>query len=310
MDTDSPHLLCSPDASRARGVLHVFLCGTGCTPTETPCTFYLSASLAQGLHTIALSYLWGNLSDSERNAACLAQGRQAQLVAFHNDVVFGGNASGLVDCQGGNSVCERLADLLLFLVKSRQDEEGWEKFLENGEPKWEKIVFSGHSQGSGHVCLLAKHKRLAAAIFISGPQELMPEDEEEESWLSGPFATSQLFAFAHDAEELTASLIRSCWAAIEPLHFSPALGSASHLAPFPSPSSSPADATGRRTFSSSVLPDPARGDFGGRPNHNSTISDANTPIAAATSEPLYQPLWTHLFASATAQHPEATRSSL
>lgn len=301
MDTDSPHLLSAPTVCK-RGLLHVFLCGTGCTPTETPCNFFLSASLAQGLHTIALSYQWGNLSDSERNAACFAQGGQAQLVAYHSDVVFGGNASGLIDCREGNSVYERLADLLLFLVKSRPADEAWESFVENGEPKWEKIIFSGHSQGSGHVCLLAKRKRLAAALFISGPQELMPEDEED-SWLGGPFTTSQLFAFAHDAEEITASLIRGCWTAIKPLHFSYAVGSASHLPPFPFPTSSPADAMagGHRTFSSSVLPDPACGDFGGRPNHNSTISDANTPFVLRSSEPLYYPLWSHLFASAAAQ---------
>lgn len=299
IDRNSAHLVGPvPKAiQHASGICHIYLCGTGCTPTENgTSSWFLSSSWEQQIPTIALSYCWGNISDSERNATCASKGGQERIENYHRDVLFGGNTSGLIDVTVCNSVCERLKSLLLHLTRTRDPSEGWSHFLnlstdEAGDIiNWDKFIFSGHSQGSGHVCYLAKYKRLAAAVFISGPQELVVLDSSEPTWMQkedGAFATKEMFAFAHENEELTSALIRQNWQVISPLRYNSSTGSSTFRAPI-SPGNS-------RTFSTNIIPDPACGSFGGRPNHNSTVGDANTPRDAATDVPLYFSLWTSIF---------------
>jgi len=306
VDTDSPHLICW---SELTDLCSVFLCGTGGTPVENnPCTEFLSASRQQGLSTIGLCYQWGNLVDAERNAACATQGGQLRVEAYHRDVLFGGSESGLVDVTVGNSVVERLVSLLEHLSRTRPapEAQGWAGFLQGHEGartlRWELFIFSGHSQGSGHAAHLAKQKHLAGALFVSGPQELMPTGSDAEpSWLStGTFATQNLLAFAHTDEENTSVLIRSCWRAIPPLQFSPPeRDSASFDRRINAPGGWPLESMPllQRTFCSDLAPAEAPPGFAaGRPNHMSTVSDSITPRDTATGLPVYAALWGRLFA--------------
>ena len=58
-------------------------------------------------------------------------------------------------------------------------------------PAWENIVFSGHSQGSGHVAYLAQTKNINGAIMISGPQdECIDCPEGTAFWIDEPYASS------------------------------------------------------------------------------------------------------------------------
>ena len=317
VDTDSPHLVHWSEPSRLAPVLcSVYLCGTGGTPVDNnPCTEFLAASSRQGLSTVGLCYQWGNLVDAERNAACASQGGQSRLEAFHRDVLFGGCESGLVDVTRENCVVERLVALLEHLARTRPapEAQGWAGFLQEGQDgtaagarrtlRWELFIFSGHSQGSGHVAHLAKFKPLAGALFVSGPQELMPASgDAEPSWLStGAFATQNLLALAHVDEEHTSALIRSCWRAIAPLQFAPPAQDSARFdgtgssAALESPSSMP------RTFSTDLAPAKGPpGTAGARPNHMSTVSDSNTPRDEATGLPVYAPLWGRLFAQLVA----------
>ena len=310
VDTDSPHLICwsaeLTDVEPA-SLCSVFLCGTGGTPVENnPCTEFLSSSRQQGLSTIGLCYQWGNLVDAERNAACATHGGQLRVEAYHRDVLFGGSDSGLVDVTEGNSVVERLVSLLEHLSRTRPapEAQGWAGFLQGPQGartlRWELFIFSGHSQGSGHAAYLAKLKPLAGALFISGPQELMPTTSDaEQSWLSmGAFATQNVLAFAHVDEENTSALIRSCWRAIPPLQFSPPERDSASFdrhnnAAGVSLESKPL----HRTFSSDLAPAEALPVIAaGRPNHMSTVSDSITPRDTATGLPVYAALWGQLFA--------------
>eukprot|EP00587_Corethron_hystrix_P008287 CAMPEP_0113330126 /NCGR_PEP_ID=MMETSP0010_2-20120614/21399_1 /TAXON_ID=216773 ORGANISM="Corethron hystrix, Strain 308" /NCGR_SAMPLE_ID=MMETSP0010_2 /ASSEMBLY_ACC=CAM_ASM_000155 /LENGTH=326 /DNA_ID=CAMNT_0000192525 /DNA_START=126 /DNA_END=1107 /DNA_ORIENTATION=- /assembly_acc=CAM_ASM_000155 len=71
-----------------------------------------------------------------------------------------------------NSLTRRLGDLLILLHK-RYPDGHWDNFLQEdmSTPAWANIVFSGHSQGSGHVAYLAQTKNINGAVMISGPQD-------------------------------------------------------------------------------------------------------------------------------------------
>lgn len=262
-DTNSPHLVAPPTGS-GNGTCHVYICGTGCNPTENhPSSWWLSTTADRGIATIGLSYQWGPYTDTERNIKCYEEsgGRnsttQAILGCYHSDVIFGGDDSGLVDVTTCNSIEGRLTSLLKYLIATRPESEGWAKYLSPigssmDEINYEHFIFSGHSQGSGHVCFLAKHVKLARAVFVSGPQEYIPQAEQlliteaaaylpsspehktraevalataavsnRNSWLDGPYATSDIRAFMHIDEEYTADLIRRNWLRISPIseHF-------------------------------------------------------------------------------------------
>ncbi|MEM7679053.1 MAG: hypothetical protein AAF449_24005, partial [Myxococcota bacterium] len=47
---------------------------------------------------------------------------------------------------------------------------GWNDFLLNGEPRWDRIVFAGHSQGGGHAALLGKLHTVERAMMFNSTE--------------------------------------------------------------------------------------------------------------------------------------------
>ena len=253
---------------------------------------------------------------------------QEGLRCFHEDVITGGSSSGIVNVTQCNSVEGRLVGLLRYLSRTRPQEEQWSAFLlDNEHIVTDKFVFSGHSQGSGHVCAIAKMWSLKKAVLLSGPQEYLvmtPTTTQHDnnsdsttttmvvgsicdgssSWLDGPYATEYITAFMHQNEEQTADLIRANWKRIAPLQDN-GNGRVRSINADTVPSSF---TSGDRMFSSTIVP--VAGDpCGGRPNHMSTVSDRNTPVTVELDiddsnnntgnerklVPVYYDLiWTHL----------------
>jgi hypothetical protein len=250
-DFDSFHaLLVDDDRFFQQSVfrVHVFLHGTGCTPlTYNSATSWLQASAELGIPSIGLSYQWANWSDSERNNIISGLGltpEQSQLMLeqFHRCFVAGGSMEGLCSVAYYNSIFGRLTDLIQYLASHHKYSLFWKQLLlRDGQSvnfdenvlsenypgvytlNYNRFVFSGHSQGSGHVAYIAKQYPLHRAIFVSGPQELLSTYDIDGnavaiSWLQGRFETRELRAVANVNEELTASLIRKNWNLMQPLN--------------------------------------------------------------------------------------------
>ena len=236
---------------------------------------------------------------------------QEALYCFHQDVIVGGSSSGIVHVTPCNSIEGRLVALLRYLSQTRPGAEQWGAFLsDNDHIATEKFVFSGHSQGSGHVCAIAKMWPLKKAALFSGPQEYLEmslpskstrtttkqhdsnntnateqahsDDTDDDndadgtsSWLDGPYETEYMTALMHINEEQTADLIRDNWKHIAPLQNN-GNGRILTLDTNAIPLLFTSD---DRMFSSTIAPVP--GDTcGGRPNHMSMVSDRNTPVIA------------------------------
>ena len=222
-DTNVPHIVYPAINTET---LIVLVSGTGATSASG--SFLSSVNETHKLPVIGLSYIFGPFTDAHRNEMIKngPNGRdprvqQEILRGYHEDVLFGGNKSGLVDIPYNSSLTTRFLNLLLYLIRERPAEEGWIKFLtEESLPFWERILFVGYSQGAGHLLYLATRERFRGLILISGSQEIVPEDCEGTSWMEeAVYRTSNMFAFKHEREE-NGALMDLNWRSIKPLRLS------------------------------------------------------------------------------------------
>eukprot|EP00040_Diaphanoeca_grandis_P012493 m.63330 g.63330 ORF g.63330 m.63330 type:complete len:363 (+) comp23269_c0_seq1:210-1298(+) len=202
--------------------LNVFLAGTSSAPQSY--TMFLNASRNSGMHTLGLVYQYCPLSVGATAEWCTIE--QPQNCACQGDVheaVVNGGTHPLITVDPESSIVGRLSSALSYLSE-KWPHEGWDAFIEpttgviecnnlesDTTPKWNKIIFSGHSQGAGHAVWLGKRAvKLARAVSISGPQDT----NSGCSWVTHPRGslTPSVVGFAHSREN-SISEIESNWEA-------------------------------------------------------------------------------------------------
>ncbi|MGH1345093.1 MAG: BPSS1187 family protein [Nannocystales bacterium] len=170
------HLYAEPTGP-ARGELFVFLPGSNAPPGWYELILQLAA--AGGYHVLGLAYRNEvNLSD-----ACGGGGPEGCQYNARREVIYGANMSGLVSVTPPDSIHNRLVRALQYLE--------WDEYLQGEVPRWSSIAFAGHSQGGGHVGVLAQDHDVARAVLVSGT--------ESADWTEQPMATpsDRLFGFVH-----------------------------------------------------------------------------------------------------------------
>lgn len=127
--------------------------------------------------------------------------RRASSGHIHEDlrlqILDGRDRAGLLDLPPQDCIFNRLQKVLVWL-RARQPEKGWEHFLDEELPRWDRIAAAGHSQGGGHAAILGKYVVLERVVMLSAPADCV-EDEGPAPWLSRDGATpaSHYFGFAH-----------------------------------------------------------------------------------------------------------------
>ena len=221
-DSNTPHII-YPGPAEA-DTLVVLVSGTGITPSISE-NFLSSVSSAHSFPVIGISYIFGPYADTQRNEVIRnrANGNlsmeQEYLENYHNDVLYSGNKSGLVDVPQGSGLISRLSCLLSHLASQRPEEEGWSKFTtEQGLPRWEKLLLVGYSQGAGHLLYLATIEKCRGLILISGPQEIAHTGADTKGWMGNKdiYKTRNIVAFKHARDE-TGHLMHDNWLCIDPL---------------------------------------------------------------------------------------------
>ena len=203
---DEPHFVVNPGGQHEKII--VYIPGTTDRPSLSSCLIK-SMSETLSFPVLALSYQYLNSGDSFRNGKCALMSGQVGLDEQincldqqHVDAIDGGDYGATHYKDDGsafwgevlpeNSLTRRLGDLLIHLHQ-KHPEESWSTFLQEDmeTPAWEKIVFSGHSQGSGHVAYLAQTKNINGAVMISGPQdECIDCPEGTTFWIDELYASS------------------------------------------------------------------------------------------------------------------------
>jgi hypothetical protein len=199
---EAPHVAINPSPSATpRGRLLVFLPGTQGRPTRY--TAILRAAAARGLHAVGINYP----NQTAMVALCQFSTHPDCYWAARNVVVFGGGTpvSGQSPVSSADAIVNRVARLLATLA-ARHPSEGWGQYLlGNGTVDWSKVVLAGHSQGGGHVGVLAKTVSLNRAVYFSSPEDWNELTDRPANWTSArPNVTpaSRQYGFGADSDTL------------------------------------------------------------------------------------------------------------
>lgn len=190
----SPHYLSRNDRVRAAGRLCLILPGTGGLPRDYRRVADQAADL--GLHALVLRYP-NDVSINELAAGDVSRHEPLRRTVWDGRVRDGGDA-----LPEGECLRDRLVAALAAAARTRPD-EGWERFLSEGEPAWETFAVVGHSLGGGYAALMALEHPLERVVCAGwadwdrGVGEIVP-------WVRRAWATpsSRRFCLFHRRDEL------------------------------------------------------------------------------------------------------------
>jgi pimeloyl-ACP methyl ester carboxylesterase len=184
-----PHIALYDSTADARPELVFMIEGTGARALG--CRKFDSCFARMGYHVISIDY-----PNDVITTVCSDSPDSACFDGFRQEIVFGTPVSGKVAVDSVNCIVNRLARLLGWLVE-HDPQGGWGAYLEDGRPRWDRIVVAGHSQGAGHAAYLGKSYALAGVIMLSGPQDYLKVFNRVAPWQSqqGQTPASRQFAF-------------------------------------------------------------------------------------------------------------------
>lgn len=271
---DDVHLAWNPDpATPARNRLFVFLPGTGAVPTMHQ--LILRTGSARGYHAIALSYPnptpVGTLCADDVDPECFWDVRR--------EIVSGLDTSPLVAITPANSIVNRTEKLLQYL-HTRYPTEGWSQYLVGGRIDWSRVTMAGHSQGGGHVGVLAKLASLDRAVYFSSPADWRRVANVPATWLARTNVTpaSRQYGFIHEQDQLVPmAQALTNWSMLG----LDAFGGATLVDGLTAPYGNTHQLTTRAT---PLL----AGSY-----HGATVVDATTP-RTTTGAPVFEALWVYL----------------
>jgi hypothetical protein len=152
-----------------------------------------------GLDVISLSY--------PNNVATAPLGTSSDQLIFDNyrdELCFGNQVSNEVTVDLLNCINTRATKLVLFL-KNTYPDQNWGQYLTaTNILQWDKIIVSGHSQGSGHACYLGKKRLVDRVVMFSGPNDYSSYFNSAGNWLTinGLTPLSKQFSLLHTQDEI------------------------------------------------------------------------------------------------------------
>lgn len=269
-NTDSNYVYYNNSVS-AQNILVVHLPGSFGEPKRATLFGSLAANL--GFHSIGLMYpnapTVGSFCSNSTNASCFEDVRR--------EIIEGVDYSTDVSISVNESILSRTKKLLMYL-QANFPSENWGQYLDiNGNIIYNKVIFSGHSQGGGHAAVIAKYYPIKRALCFSSPKDWRNIPDAPPLWLSSgnwQTSSSNIYAFNHILDEHTNHQLQ-IW---------DSLGLNIYGAPINVDSfASPYNNTRQLTTSYNV----PLGD-----DHACTIQDNKTPKTA--NVPVFTPVWTYM----------------
>lgn len=177
--------------------LLLFIGGSFSTPENYSLICDHAATI--GLDVISLSY------PNDVPAAPLgASSDQLVFDHYRDEICFGNSVSDQVNVDALNSINVRAIKLLEYLAIEYPD-QNWRQYLTvSGTLVWSKIIVSGHSQGSGHACYLAKKNLVDKVAMFSGPNDYSTFHSAPANWLiqNGETPLAKQFALLHTQDQI------------------------------------------------------------------------------------------------------------
>lgn len=186
------HFVWLDPSQKSNPKLFVFLPGATGKPRGYQLIQQEAARL--GYHVIGLMYH----NEFSIAASCNPTGDPdcAGNMRFEN--IDGIDRSPFVATNRANSIDNRLTKLLLYLDAQYPD-EGWSRFLNDGEPKWSQIAVGGHSLGAGQAAMIGTLRHVDRIVMIAGPAP-----EGGYAWATiGKTPTEKYFELVHLRDEFS-----------------------------------------------------------------------------------------------------------
>lgn len=164
--------------------------GTGSNPIEFKNVHTWGKNL--GFHVLGVDYPNGLIS-----TVCQTSTELDCYDNYRKEIVEGIDVSPILNVNRKNSIIYRIKSLIRYLAKT-YPANSWDSFLDqNGNPRFEKIMIAGHSQGAGHVGYLGKLFKFNKIIIVGGPHD--QHGEVPAKWLShkGQTNPEDIYALLH-----------------------------------------------------------------------------------------------------------------
>lgn len=184
-----PNLAVYDPQASPRHRLFLFIGGTGSKATNSLALDRIFAKW--GYHAISIDY------ENNVMTASLAHSTNSTVFDRYRDaIITGAPVSDWIKVNPANSILNRVQKLLVYLA-THDPNDGWDEFVKDGKPLWNRIIVAGHSQGSGHAAYLGKMFNVDRVLIFSGPQDYLDDLHQPAPWQSGLSATppSRFFAF-------------------------------------------------------------------------------------------------------------------
>jgi hypothetical protein len=206
---NDPHYVVFERRVKAGAPLLVFMPGTDGKPERT--SDFANVAAHQGYRVIGLAYndvpAVAQVCPRDPDPKCSEKVRQKRI--------YGDDVTGVIDDRREESIVNRLVKVLNALHREHPD-DGWNDYLENGQPKWERIAVSGLSQGAGMAAFIARRSRVARVVLFSSPWDNYGPRRTLAPWLTGGGGAtpSDLWFAAYHRNEPTAELIERAYSAL------------------------------------------------------------------------------------------------
>lgn len=186
-----PHIALYDPAAPSHHQLVLMIEATGDHATRM--RVFDSCFAAMGYHVISIDY-----PNNVISTTCSTSSDSSCFDNFRQEINFGTPVSDVVEVDSVNSIVNRVSKLLVYLAA--HDPQGkWDAFLNGRQPRWDKIIVAGHSQGAGHAAYPGKCFHLAGVLMFSGPQDYLKVFHHPAPWQyrRGLTPPSRQFAFLH-----------------------------------------------------------------------------------------------------------------
>ena len=174
LEVRGPNIALYDSVGEQRRELVLMIQGTGAPALS--CRKFDSCLAGMGYHAISVDY-----PNDVITTVCSESPDSACFDGFRQEIVFGTPVSDKVKVDTVNSIVNRFVVFLRWLVEN--DPQGvWGEYLQDGQPRWGRIVVAGHSQGAGHAAYLGKMFPLAGVLMLSGPQDYLKQLNRPAPW--------------------------------------------------------------------------------------------------------------------------------
>jgi hypothetical protein len=194
--TDESHYIVRNTKTHLNKLL-LFIGGSYSVPKDY--NFVCDHGATIGLDVISLSYPNGTAAFSMSNSP-----DPNGFNNFRDEICFGNPVSAIVDVNVLNCITTRTTKLILFL-KNTYPDQNWGQYLTaTNTILWSKVIVSGHSQGSGHACYLAKTFLTDRVVMFSGPNDFSTFFNNPANWLSqtGLTPLNKYYSLLHTQDEI------------------------------------------------------------------------------------------------------------